>query len=302
MTARSLTARCPAKVNLALRVLGAREDGYHELDTIFQAIDLWDELEAEPAEGLTLVCDDPALPTDGTNLVLRAARLLQRRAGGHPGGARLSLRKRIPVQAGLGGGSSDAAGSLLICRRLWDLPLGDGELLRLAAELGADVPFFLVGGTARGRGRGDVVEALPFVGERPVLLGIPPFGVSTAEVFAEVRERLTLPRNGVSLHVFSALKWPEGNDFHFAVNDLEAVVFRAWPELESFRDAVWRDGARTALLSGSGSVVYGVFDDRGQCERAANNLRNAFAGWHIMTTKSVIDSAHVVPVNHQPPD
>lgn len=295
-----LVARCPAKINLALRVLGVREDGYHELDTVFQAIDLWDEIEARPAARLRLSCDEPGLPTDRSNLVIRAAEILSRHAGGEAKGGALTLRKRIPVQAGLGGGSSDAAGTLLLCRQLWGLSLSDEMLMALAAELGADVPYFLVGGTAHGLGRGDRVEPLGFVGEVPLLLGIPPFGVSTAEVFGEVRARLTLPSNGVSLPLFSAHKWPEENDFHFATNDLEAVVFESWPELERFRDALWRAGARTALLSGSGSVVYGVFDHADRLGRAAAQLREDFADWRLLPTRAVNSAAHVVRGREQP--
>jgi 4-diphosphocytidyl-2-C-methyl-D-erythritol kinase len=302
MSGGRLIARCPAKINLALRVLGVREDGYHELDTIFQAIDLWDELEASPGAALRPSCDDPDLPTDRGNLVLRAAELLAQRAGGEITGADFVLRKKIPVQAGLGGGSSDAAGTLLLCRELWGLSVSDEALNGIAAELGADVPYFLVGGTARGRGRGDRVEPLGFVGEVALLLGIPPFGVATAEVFAEVRARLTLPPNGVSLPLFSAHKWPEGNDFHFATNDLEAVVFESWPELERFRDALWRAGARSALLSGSGSVVYGVFDHADALGRAAAQMRDGFADWRLLPTRAVNSAAHVARGREQPRD
>jgi 4-diphosphocytidyl-2-C-methyl-D-erythritol kinase len=294
VTGRALAARCPAKVNLSLRVLGTREDGYHELDTVFQAIDLWDEIEIRPAELLTLECDDPTLPCDGTNLVLRAAERVRPRPGNANRGAALRLRKRIPAQAGLGGGSSDAAGTLLLCREFWNLPLDDEDLARHAAALGADVPFFLTGGTARGQGRGDRIRPLPFVGESAVMLGIPPFGVSTKEVFDRVRARLTLPPNGVSLPLFSAHKCAEENDFHFAVNDLETVVFVAWPELERFRDALWRAGARSALLSGSGSVVYGLFDDRVQLEQVAGALRESFANWRLVPSRTVDQGAHVV--------
>jgi len=289
-----LAARCPAKVNLALKVVSAREDGFHELDTVFQAIDLWDEIEIGPGDGLTLSCDHPDLPTDESNLVLRAAVLLREWAGTELPGAALRLRKQIPLQAGLGGGSSDAAGALILCSRYWDLHPDAGELLALAARLGADAPFFLVGGTARGRGRGDRIERLPFIGKIPVLLGIPPFGVSTAEVFSQVRNRLTLPGNGVSLPLLSAHKWPQEKDFRFAVNDLEAVVFERWPELERFRDALWRAGASSALLSGSGSVVYGVFTDPEQLDRAAERLRGEFAQWSLVAADSVNEAAHVV--------
>jgi 4-diphosphocytidyl-2-C-methyl-D-erythritol kinase len=289
----SLVARCPAKVNLALKVLGRRDDGYHELDTVFQAIDLWDEIRIEPGPRIEMRCDQPGLACDGSNLVLRAALLLREAAGRPLPGALLDLRKRIPLQAGLGGGSSNAAGALLLCCRFWDLDPGRAELEKLAVRLGADVPFFLVGGTARGRGRGDAVEPLPFIGDYPLLLGIPPFGISTAEVFSRVGRRLTLPGNGVSLPLLLAHKWPVENDFRFAVNDLETIVFDAWPELRRFRDGLGLAGARSALLSGSGSVVYGVFAEIDQRDAVADRLRGEFRDWTLVATSSIDDAAYV---------
>jgi 4-diphosphocytidyl-2-C-methyl-D-erythritol kinase len=275
-------------------VLGCRDDGYHELDTLFQAIDLWDTIEARPSENLRLSCDDTELPVDGSNLVLAAATLLRGQMGGSPLGADLTLRKKIPMQAGLGGGSSDAAGTLLLCNELWKLELPLTELSGLAARLGADVPFFLHGGTARGRGRGDLIEPLDPIGEVLFLIGVPPFGISTAELFGELRARLTLPRNGVSLPLFSAHKWQEENDFHIAANDLEALVFESWPELEEFRDALWRAGASSALLSGSGSAVYGIFRDEGQLREAEGKLQAGFEGWRLVRTRAVPAAAHVI--------
>ncbi|NIS29848.1 MAG: 4-(cytidine 5'-diphospho)-2-C-methyl-D-erythritol kinase, partial [Actinobacteria bacterium] len=178
-----LVAECPGKINLLLRVVDRRPDGFHELDTVFQTIDLRDRLEIGPGEGLRLICDDPGIPCDESNLVLRAVRLLERDVARRPLQASLVLRKSLPAQAGLGGGSSDAAGALLLGCRFWGLEPSPEELERLAAELGADVPFFLVGGTARGTGRGDRIEALEPLPETPLILGFPPFGVSTAEVF-----------------------------------------------------------------------------------------------------------------------
>jgi 4-diphosphocytidyl-2-C-methyl-D-erythritol kinase len=284
---------CPAKVNLALRVLGRRRDGYHELDTIFQAIDLRDEIEICPSDTLSLACDDPRLAADDSNLVMRAARLLAERCGiPRPTGA-LSLRKTIPAEAGLGGGSSDAAGALVLCSRFWGVRLEAGSLEGLGAELGADVPFFLQGGTARGRGRGDRIEALPFAGPFRLLLGCPPFGISTRAVFARVGERLTLPGNGVSFPLVPAHKWPKENDFGFLANDLEGIVFEDWPELERFRDGLREQGARAALLSGSGSTVYGIFTSDEQIERAAGWLRGRFSGWRLVATRAVEDGVRL---------
>jgi 4-diphosphocytidyl-2-C-methyl-D-erythritol kinase len=295
-----MVARCPAKVNLALRVVGSRDDGYHELDTVFQAVDLWDSLEIREAPSLSLECDDPSLPVDGSNLVLAAAELLLRERGAPGRGAAISLRKRIPAQAGLGGGSSDAAGALLLCSRWWGMDLPIGEMVDLGSRLGADVPFFLHGGTARGRGRGDLIEPLPFIGERPILIGIPPFGISTSEVFSELRVRLTHPENGVSFPLLSAHKWQEENDFHIAANDLEAIVFESWPELEEFRDALWRAGASSALLSGSGSAVYGIFRDPGRMREAEAELGSDFESWTLLRTRTERGAAHVVEPDQQP--
>jgi len=294
MSGSALEARCPAKVNLRLRVIGRREDGYHELDTLFQAIDLWDELRVSPAEELSLTCDDPAVPLDGSNLVLRAAELLRARHPERSLEGRLVLSKRIPARAGLGGASSDAAGALLLCRRFWNLPVADAELVEMAARLGADVPFFLAGGTARGTGRGDRIEPQPFFGEKPLLLGLPPFGLSTSDVFSRFDAWLTLPRNDVSLPVLSAHKWPKENDFHSAVNDLEGVVFELRPELARFRNALLRERAKSALLSGSGSTVFGLFDDDSVRDLAAERLRESFRGWGLIGVRTVQGAAHVV--------
>lgn len=289
MTGPPLAIRCPAKVNLVLRVLGRRSDGYHELDTVFQAVDVWDALTIRPARELTLGCDHPRLRVDENNLVLHAARLLRDRHGRPALGGRITLSKRIPVQGGLGGGSSNAAASLLLCNRHWALGVGRDDLDALAAELGADVPFFLTGGTARGRGRGDRIEPIPFVGARPVILGCPPFGISTAEVFRRVDSRLTLPGNGVSVALLSAHKWPEDNDFRLLANDLEGVVFEGWPELKGFRDALLEAGAGAALLSGSGSTVFGVFTGPRTAARAAEHVRARFREWRVLVTRFVPD-------------
>jgi 4-diphosphocytidyl-2-C-methyl-D-erythritol kinase len=290
VTPQRVHLRCPAKVNLALRILGRREDGYHELDTVFQAIELWDELVAEVSDELTLSCDDPSLPIDETNLVLRAARLLRRELPAHGGarGARLQLSKRIPAGAGLGGGSSDAAASLLALTKLWGLRPAPGQLEALACELGSDVPFFLHGGTARGTGRGDQIEPLPFVGELPILLGLPPYPLATADVYRAHAQRLTHPEKDVTMRRFSyRLKWPGDNDLSLPVcNDLEGVVFTSRPELAGFRDALEAAGARFALLSGSGSTVFGVFDDSSAVQRAVALVAPRFSGWKLRATRA----------------
>jgi len=290
-----LIAKCPAKVNLLLRVLGLRPDGYHELETVFQAVAVWDTLEAELADDLTLAVDSPGVPDDDRNLVLRAAHLLRRFAGTRAG-ARLHLRKTIPVGGGMGGGSSDAAGALALLDRLWSVGAGVDDLLRVASSIGADVPFFLVGGTALGRGRGDVVTRLPDLDETPLLLAVPPFPISTAEVYRRFRgsgNRLTPLSNDVSVPRLSTLKLPGGNDFGFVANDLEEVVFEGWPELREFRDAALGAGAERAVVSGSGSTVFGIFREHPPVRHAIEVLRHGFVAWDLRSCRTIPEGVSV---------
>jgi 4-diphosphocytidyl-2-C-methyl-D-erythritol kinase len=250
------------------------------------------------ADGLSMGCDDPSLPTDEGNLVLRAALALRKAfpPPGGLGGARLELRKRIPAGAGLGGGSSDAAGALLLLSRLWRLPLEERDLQQVAVGLGADVPFFLRGGTARGTGRGDQIHPLPFVGEVPLLVGTPPFPISTATVYRRYAERLTPAGNDVRVNGFSYRLNPSGEKDLSAVpvNDLEQVVFHDYPELRVFRDALRAAGARSALLSGSGSSVFGTFRDPVELDDATTRLVERFERWTLLGTRATPMGVHLV--------
>lgn len=275
---------CPAKVNLHLEVLGRRPDGYHELRTVFQAIDLWDTVDGEVASGLSLTCDDPSLACDGSNLVIRAARLLRERLGPGPG-ARLHLSKGIPSGGGLGGGSSDAAGTLLLLDRLWGGGLDRDALAAIAAEIGSDCAFFLWGGRAVGTGRGERIEPLPAEPSRPLVLGFPPHGIPTAEVYRRLAA-LTPPAAGVTVPALLTKSSPE-KDFGPARNDLERVVLEGWPELGAFRARLLEQGARVALVSGSGSTVFGLFDDAAEAARAAGAASEAFPSWRVATSRTV---------------
>jgi 4-diphosphocytidyl-2-C-methyl-D-erythritol kinase len=286
-------AQCPAKVNLGLRVLGRRQDGYHDIVTVFQSIDLWDTLEASTAAALTLAVNDPSVPSDDGNLVLRAARLLGERVPMAAGrGADLRLTKRIPVGGGLGGGSSDAAGALAALNALWDLGLDVGALARLAGELGSDVPFFVAGGTALGTGRGELLAALPALPERPLVLGFPPFSLATAEVYRALRAPLTPPEAGVTVtRLF--VNFAERNDFALATNDLEAPAFAMRGELVAFRDALSELGAEVSLLSGSGSTVFGLFVAGTDVAPVALRLRGAFPSWTLRISRTIASGVRV---------
>jgi 4-diphosphocytidyl-2C-methyl-D-erythritol kinase len=291
----ALRAICPAKVNLSLHVAGRRGDGYHEIVTLLQAIDLCDVIEGESAEDLVLAIPGGSVPADERNLIVNAARLLQSRCAPARGrGARLRLEKTIPVGGGLGGGSSDAAGTLLLLNALWGLQLDPATLSTLAADLGSDVPFFLVGGTALGTGRGTTIAPLPSISERAVLLGIPPFALSTPEVYRALDAPLTADGADVTVpRLF--VKFAEGNDFALARNDLEAAAFRLRGELAIFRDALSRSGAEVALVSGSGSTVFGLFRVGTDVASKADELQRGFPGWTMRACRTTASGVRIVP-------
>lgn len=259
---KQLRIRAFAKINLDLQILGIRPDGYHELRTTFQTIDRHDTLTLRPSTGpLQIVCNDPACPVDRTNLVWRAAEAVWRtaRRRGAPEGVRVTIDKRIPMQAGLGGGSSDGAAALRAFARFWRVAVGGDRMRRLAAALGADVPFFLEGGTAIGVDRGDRLQRTPDRRPAWVVLALPDFGVSTAEAFgwwdAANQSRADPPRpySGIS-------------------NDLQSVVAAKHPEIEQIVDALLQAGASEAAMSGSGSAVFGLFTSKRLAAAAAGRL------------------------------
>ncbi|HEY3120578.1 MAG TPA: 4-(cytidine 5'-diphospho)-2-C-methyl-D-erythritol kinase [Vicinamibacteria bacterium] len=279
---RSLRLRAFAKLNLGLEVLRKREDGYHELRTVFQTIDLHDDvlLTLSP-RGIEVACDDPAVPEGEGNLAWRAARDLQR-YGRVAGGVRIELRKRIPVGAGLGGGSSDAAAVLMGLNRLWRLEIGAEPLRLLAARLGADVPYFLVGGTALGVGRGDEVYPLREQIRSPVVVAFPGLAVSTAAVFNRVDSSLTPRESGHMIICFIARRLEGGSGYETLSNQLEEAALVEAPELaervRKIRGILVRERALLVSLTGSGSAYFGLFDDASAAARARAALQAAGFG------------------------
>ncbi len=266
---RALRLPCFAKVNLRLHIVERRPDGYHELRTIFQTISLHDELELElrRAPGIRLECDDPVLPTGRENLVYRALQLLQHELAVKTG-VHARLRKHIPVGRGLGGGSSNAAAALVGLLRLLRRRPPVPQMLAWAARLGADVPFFLLGGTALGIGRGEQVFPLPDVPRRTLLVVSPRgLSVNTREAYGWLVPRLTKRPDDHKVFAFCALCW--GRWTGGVVNDFEPVVFRRHPRLRVLQRHLLRGGAAEAALAGSGSAVFGVFPNPAQARRAA---------------------------------
>jgi 4-diphosphocytidyl-2-C-methyl-D-erythritol kinase len=270
--ARALTVRSYAKVNLGLEVLGIRDDGYHELRTLFQTIDLHDDITLRPRpKGITLACDHPGVPDDERNLAWRAAESLRRHAR-VASGVEIRITKRIPVAGGMGGGSSNAAAVLIALNRLWRLDLDPDVLHRLARRLGADVPFFLVGGTALGLARGDEVYPLRRQVKAHVVVVDPQRPVSTAAVFARIDAGLTPRENSYTIFRFVSRDLEGAAAFRLLSNDLEQAALEEAPDLARtvgrIRGALVREGALLAALSGSGSSYFGVFDDPQRARRA----------------------------------
>jgi 4-diphosphocytidyl-2-C-methyl-D-erythritol kinase len=269
-----LRVRAFAKINLSLQVLGTRPDGYHELRTVFQTLALHDTLQFAQRRGpFAIACSDPGCPADRGNLVWRAAEQVWRASGrsGVPHGVQVRLRKRIPLAGGLGGGSSDAAAALRALGRLWRVD--PAVLGPIAASLGADVPFFFVGGKALGLDRGDVLFSLSEDPRAWVLLGFPPFGISTVEAFGWWDNRRTRRKRP-------------------SLNDLEPVVAARHPMIARLVAALEGAGAHRAAMSGSGSTVFGLFTTKRAADAAHRSLARRHAGVRWLTTRTLGRVAH----------
>lgn len=253
----------PAKINLWLEVLGRRSDGYHELSTLMLPVDVRDHLELALAVegGIRLTCDDADLPVDGRNLAWRAAELFLATVGAEVG-VDIRLKKNIPVGAGMGGGSADAAGVLLGLNRLFSSVLSMKRLAELALALGADVPFFLQGVPALATGIGERLEEVSGVPDYPLLLIKPSFSVSTKWVYQSLK--LTRGASRINLRAFQACPWRLAQVME---NDLESVTLHEYPLLSELKEWILERGALGALMSGSGPTVFGLFNERSQAER-----------------------------------
>ncbi|CAA9227892.1 MAG: 4-diphosphocytidyl-2-C-methyl-D-erythritol kinase [uncultured Chthoniobacterales bacterium] len=252
--------RAPAKINLSFRILGRRDDGFHEIETLMAPVSLCDELTLAATDDAGVVhfsCDDPSLPTGDDNLAVRAARLFFA-ATGIAGGVRIALRKRIPHGAGLGGGSSDAAAVLLGLHRMFGSGLETAALAALGAEIGSDVPFFLYRSACVCRGRGELVEPAPLPDTLPLLLLKPAFGVATPWAYGRWKGSKELPGIRYDAQSFG------GAEF---VNDLERPVFEKYVFLARLK--MWllaQPEVGAALLSGSGSTVLAVLRENGSAD------------------------------------
>ena len=297
----SIAGRAPAKINLGLRILNLRPDGYHEIRTVFQTVSLADHLRVEyrsgGSGGVTLECDAAELAgTD--NLAARAARALLS-ASGRGGSVHIGLRKSIPAGAGLGGGSSDAAAVLLALGRLLRPAPEPRLLLEVAAGLGSDIPFFLLGGRALGTGRGTEVYPLPDLPRTWLLILAPVQHVSTAEAYGALRRsrrgKLTdASRENIIREFCSGLSAPEtggtqdlaGVRLSTFENDFEDLIFQQFPDLGKWKNRLVQKGASRAMLSGSGSALVGLFPGKAGALRAKAGLAGFPGEIHLAHTLS----------------
>ncbi len=276
MSPAAVSLACPGKINLFLEVGDKRPDGYHDIGTLFQAVACADRLTAEPWEDMALVCPEGVTADPEQNLVLKAARLLKAAlpdrvdAGA---GIRFTLEKDLPSGAGLGGGSSDAAAALLLCDRLWGLSLGPAGLMPYAARLGSDVPFFLLGDTQFGEGRGEVLQPAPDPYPFHVVIGTPRCHVDTGWAYAHLdADRRRRWSKFKALYV----TFLEDPAFYRVLhNDFEAPIARHFPPIRELLEAMARFEPAKAMLSGSGASVFALFTDRGQAEACLAAIRPA---------------------------
>lgn len=285
----SLSVPSFAKINWNLHILGRRPDGYHEVRTLLQTISLHDDLHFEVSgDGtISLTCDDPEIPVDERNLIVQAAQALKQRYNLSQG-ARIRLEKRIPTQAGLGGASSNAAVSLIALAQLWNVETTASVLLEIAVTLGADVPFFLLGGCGLATGIGATISLFPdkLHDDGHYLVVIKPNArISTPKAYAALRATALTTSHRESILSSSRIEADSGNSQLWPLpdslkNDFESVIFDIEPEIRRTKAALLRAGALGALLAGSGSSVFGIFGDREDQQRAVNEIKLE-AGWRV---------------------
>ena len=285
--AMTLEKNSPCKVNLLLNILARRVDGFHELETLMHPVPVYDRLSfAREGQGIVLTCNNQELPTDNRNLVHRAAAALLARAG-IDDGVRIHLEKRIPLAAGLGGGSGNAAVTLVGVNELFGHPLPHPELEALAAKLGSDVPFFLQDGPALATGRGEKIEPLsplPALAGTAIVLVHPGFGIATAWAYQQLSRfpQSLNGRPGRARELADALGTPgleeAGRKFY---NSLEGPALEKYPVLRLYQDFFRNNGAAAALMSGSGSTTFAIFPTRKAADQAVEPFMAQFgdAGW-----------------------
>ncbi len=271
---KSIEIKAPAKINIGLNIVEKRNDGFHNLETIFYPItDMFDRIFIKHSESFEFICDNESISDPADNLIVKAKNLLEETTG-KTINATIKLKKVIPMGAGLGGGSSDAAAVLISLNDMFRLNLKYDKLLELALSLGSDVPFFLRAKPSIGKSRGEILKMIPLDIESPILLVNPGIHISTKEAFGNITpkksptdyEALDYGENGVKVTMFS----------EFFKNDFEEYVFSVYPEIKEIKETMLNCGADFSLMSGTGSTVYGIFPDLESAQKAYNNMNEDY--------------------------
>jgi 4-diphosphocytidyl-2-C-methyl-D-erythritol kinase len=276
------SAKSFAKINLFLRVLSRRSDGYHNIYTLFSAIDLHDIIKIEEAPETVLECNDKTIPVGGDNLIIKADRLLRECVPPFPD-YRITLEKNIPAGAGLGGGSSNACAYLKLVNRLNSLGLDNARLAEILGTVGSDAPFFIKLGAQIGEGRGELLKEASLE-ELNLLVIYPNFPISTKEIYSSEKLVLTDSSNILNMHI--QLGAAEISEIMF--NSLESAVLPFYPKIGELKAALLDVGAFSAILSGSGSSVFGVFRDEKSAFSALRKIKERFASYRIWKVKTPV--------------
>lgn len=281
---KQISVQCPAKINLTLGVLGKRADGYHEIESIMQSITLVDNLNIESrSTGIEIISDHPDLPTGKNNLIYQAVSLLTQYSG-ITRGVKINLKKQIPVAAGLGGGSSDAAGTLRGLNKLWDLNLSQSKLKELGGRLGSDIPFCIQGGIALARGRGEKLTPLKTNLSAWLVLVKPPVEVSTAQIYQNLHLKKGEKQPFTQIVIDYLKKGNLTKVGENLVNVLEKVTINLYPEIGEIKSEMLKRGAIGALMSGSGPTVFGLVEDEVKAQRLAEVFRDKYSEVYIAKT------------------
>jgi 4-diphosphocytidyl-2-C-methyl-D-erythritol kinase len=284
-----------AKINLGLRILNKREDGYHNIETIFHRVNIFDEITFSPSDDIQLSCDQKDIPTDNTNLSTRAALLLQETYAVKQG-VRIRLKKNIPVGAGLGGGSSDAATTMIGLTQFWKLSVDNNTLLSLALRLGSDVPYFLQPGSAHATGRGEVLEYVDLELPYTIVVVYPGIHISTAWAYENSKienQKSKIPLKQILLdNLCDAQRL-----LPLLSNDFESLVLRTHEPVARVKKGLYDAGAVFAQMSGSGSSVYGLFTNDRLADDAAEELRKQYG---VFITEKSFQAEHSSPFGRGP--
>ncbi|HJP17338.1 MAG TPA: 4-(cytidine 5'-diphospho)-2-C-methyl-D-erythritol kinase [Nitrospinota bacterium] len=281
-----LVLKSPAKINLGLKIIKKRDDGYHEIETIFQMVSLFDTLTFRSIQvGIVLKTDRDKLPVGETNLVVKAAKLLQQETGIQKG-VEIFLEKKIPVGAGLGGGSGNAAFTLMGLNNLWELHLKKKDLMKLAITLGSDVPFFLSDCSAAiGKGRGEILTPFENRSNIHVVIVSPNIHISTGSIYKEMNLGLTSNSKDINILRSLLVKGRITELGSYLYNDLETVVCKRYPALTEIKKKLINSGAVGALVSGSGSSVFGIYLQQETARKATTKLISK--EWQVFLTETI---------------